>query len=337
MNVAVRLAPAFVVVLAACSSTSSSDLASDGERLAVDGAACACDLAQVCDTGGRCIARPEQNPSEVFANFEILQQVSPRDTSILGHLAAASASLNAGEPLPQDTRPKFSTDGGEDCFFEVGTNYPSSYGKGKYWPNTPGLGAGKVTFDVVGARGAIELDAIDTNNEYGWGYLHSETPAPLQEGGTVFSDFFDPAYVPAGRLVFVNLEGGPDVASHAAAGELPEAFSITTPAIESGSATAPMGADLSVAWSPAQPSAFMEIFVTMDLGGDVALLSCKVKDDGAVVIPKAAMNIFKGSIGLQLRRTTERYTKIQQRDGKVINASVLGRHARIGMFALTSG
>jgi hypothetical protein len=313
----------------------SPDLASDGERLATDGpnAVCACALDQVCDAGGACVPRPAENASEVFASFELLQQVSPLDTSLLGKLAEASASFNAGDPLPPDTRPKFSTDGGEDCFFEVGTVYPSTYGKGQYWPSTPGLAAGKISFDAAGAPGVVELDPF-SGNRYGWGYLHTHTPAALSDGTVTYSDFFDPAYVPADRMVFVNLAGGADVASHAVAGELPQAFAITAPAVEAGNATAPLGADLNVTWAPAQPSAYMEIFVTMDLGGDVALLSCKVKDDGAVVVPAAAMGVFKGEIGLQLRRTTERYTKIQQRDGKVIHASVLGRHARLGSFSL---
>jgi hypothetical protein len=336
MKLALRALPSFVVLLAACSSTGS-ELGAGSEALAAGGAdvLCACALDQVCDAGGKCVARPEQNPAEAFASFEVLNQVSLGDTSILGHLAEASSSFNAGDPLPPDTRPKFSTDGGEDCFFEVGTTYPSSYGKGQYWPSTPGLAAGKVTFDVVGAPGAIELEAFDDKN-YGWGYLHTDTPAALSDGRVTYADFFDPAYVPADRMVFVNLAGGADVTSHAIAGALPQAFSITAPAVEAGNATSPLGADLDVTWSPAQPSAYMEIFVTMDLGGDIGLLSCKVKDDGAVVVPAAAMGIFKGQIGLQLRRTTERYTKIQQKDGKIVHASVLGRHARVGTFTLTS-
>jgi hypothetical protein len=309
-----------------------------GEHLAGTNIACSCALDQLCQADGACVAPPTQNASEIFARIELLEQVSPRETNVLSHVAEAQAVFNAGDPLPKDLRHHFpTTDGGGDCAFEIGTTYPTSYGRGESWPSTPGLDAGKVSFDVSGATGPIELDPHGAGGASpGWGYLHAETPPALHDRTTTFPDFFDPAYVPSGRPMTVTLEGAADVSAVEIGGELPQAFTVTAPAVEAGNATAAAGHDLTVAWAPPQTSAYMEIFVTMDLGGELALLSCKVKDDGMAVIPATEMKPFAGSLGLQLRRTTERYTRLANASGKVVHASLLGRHARLGAFTLES-
>jgi hypothetical protein len=80
----------------------------------------------------------------------------------------------------------------------------------------------------------------------------------------------------------------------------------------------------------------MEIFVTAAAESGVALVRCKVKDDGAATLPAAALPAVPGTIGLQLRRTTERYTKVVESSGKVVHAFVSGRLARLGAVTLTS-
>jgi hypothetical protein len=320
-----------VAFLAACASSHGATGGDDVQLTGAANVACACSLAQVCAADGGCVARPKQSVFEIFARIELLEQVSPRESGVLSHVAEAQASFNAGDPPVSDpqSQPPFKTvDGGEDCVYEA------SYGQGESWPRTPGLDAGKVSFEVTGATGPIELDPSGGAMTKGWGYLHAETPPALRDRTSTFPDFFDPVFVPSGRPMMVTLEGAADVSATRIAGELPQSFTITSPAVEAGEATAAGGADLHVTWAPAQSSAFMEIFVTMDLGGDLALLSCTVQDDGSTVIPKAAMNMFSGSLGLQLRRTTERYTRFVMASGKVVNASVLGRHARLGSFTL---
>ena len=64
------------------------------------------------------------------------------------------------------------------------------------------------------------------------------------------------------------------------------------------------------------------------------LLSCKGRDDGALVVPAAAMKMFFAgqSLGLQLRRTTDRYSKVTTTGGKILHVHLMGRHARLGRF-----
>ena len=331
------------VALAAGCATHHDPADGAGAHVAGANVACSCGLDQVCAADGACVARPPQNASESFARVELLEQVSPLESNVLAHVAEAQAVFNAGDPLPKDTRTCFTTEGGgrcsdagENCFFEIGTTYPTSYGRGESWPTTPGLDAGKVSFEVSGATGPIELDPRGGEVSRGWGYTHAETPPALRDRTTTVPDFFDPVFVPSGRPMTVTFAGADDVAASRIAGELPQAFTITAPAVEAGNAIATAGQDLTVAWAPPQTSAYMEIFVTMDLGGDLALLSCRVKDDGMAVIPAAAMSSFAGSLGLQLRRTTERYTRLVGASGKVLHASLLGRHARLGAFTMKS-
>jgi hypothetical protein len=321
-------------VLAACSS-GPRDAGSGSSALQVsakDG--CACALDQICDASGSvaaCIARPVPAKGESFAQVELLSQLVPVQQNLLAKLGKATASFNAAEALPVDARQKFTTNDGEDCFFEVGSNYPSSY-NGQSWPSTPGLDAGTLTFTVDGGRSAIELDPVQYQSDTG--YFHNKSlPPALEDGSAVYPDFFDPSYLPSNHAATMHIAGGSQVAAADLGAQLPPAFAITEPAVESGTVSGVSGADLSVSWSSPEPTAYMEIFVTM-FKGDVTLLSCKVKDDGHAVIPGAAMNPFYGDVGLQLRRTTERYTRLVGRDGKVVHAFVAGRHARIGNLSL---
>jgi hypothetical protein len=332
-----KLAPSAALglsLLVACSSAPSDRDAQGSAALAAnEKESCVCALDQICDVGsGACIARPTPAAGESFTQVELLGQYIPTQTDILSKLGKASASFNAADPMPKDTRRKFTTDEGEDCFFEVGTNYPASY-EGGYWPSTPGLDAGTLTFKVTSGKSAIELDPSTYKSDTG--YFHNESlPPALEDGAAEYPDFFDPSYLPPGAPVTMQIGGSADVAAATVPGELPSAFTITEPAVESGTVSAVSGADLPVSWSPAQPSAYMEIFITM-FQGDMLLLSCKVKDDGHVVIPGAGLNPFYGDVGIQLRRTTERYSQIRQADGKVVHAFVSGRHARIGNLSMT--
>jgi hypothetical protein len=325
--------PFGVFALVACSASAPDPVTSTASELASPDTCCVCGTDLVCDAAKVCIPRPNPQSGELFARVELLQQFVPTETNLLSKLGTASASFNAADPLPKDTRTKFTTDEGEDCFFEEGSMYPSYY-NGRAWPSTPGLAAGTLTFDVAGARGRIELDPLETNGDTG--YFHNkDVPPALADGSSSFPDFFDPSYLPSGRDVTMHIAGGANIAVDRIAGVLPAAFTVTEPAIESSATvTAVSGADLPVSWSHPQASAYMEIFVTMFNGSDVNLLSCKVKDDGHAVIPGPALNIFYGDVGIQLRRTTERYTRVRQPSGEIVHVFVAGRHARIGNLSM---
>jgi hypothetical protein len=301
---------------------------------AADGARpkpCNCSPTEICDTQGKCITPPVPSPGEAVAELVLLKQVSPMDTTILKQLGKGEADLHDQEPLPKDNRPSWTSSEGEKCYFEIGTNYPYYY-DGKSWPSGPMLGAGNLTFTVAGGAGPIVLEAMNLS---GWAYFHKDTPPHLKEGATSYPDFFDAAYLPAGAAFEVKTAGGPSVGAHTlTGGELPVAFNITTPAAEAPGAQAPASGDLVVKWSPAQSSATMEIFITSAAGMDVALLSCRGRDDGSLTVPAAAMKNFAAgeTLGLQLRRTTERYTKVTTTGGKVLHVQLRGRHARLGRF-----
>lgn len=317
----------FFSILVACSSASTEPVT--GERASLTGeraATCACALEEVCSVG-QCIARPEPKEGELFAELELLRQASPMNSTITTRIGRANGSFHVREAPPVDTRPKVLTPEGEECFFEVGTSYPNWY-DGKTWPSTPGLDAGKLTFTVLGAASPIELDPLHLAS--GWAYFHGHVPPPMGEGTSVYPDFFEPSYLPFGQGVKVSLAGGQHVAAATLAAELPAEFTVTAPAIESPGASVAWDTDLAVAWSPAQSSAYMEISLGMAFGQDLAQIRCKVKDDGQAIIPRAVMQHFVGNVGIQLRRTTERHTRIEQADGKIVHAFVLGHHARIG-------
>ncbi len=294
---------------------------------------CDCKTTEVCNTAGVCVPAPVPSAGEIVGELVLLRQVSPMDTAILASLGKGEASFYAQEPLPTDTRKSYTSSGGEKCSFEIGTTYPS-YFDGKIWPAGPGLGAGNLTFTVMGVSGPIVLEAA---NYSGWSYFHKDVPPQLKEGASSYPDFFDPAYLPAGAAFEVKAAGGPDVAAATfAGGELPASFTITSPAAESPGAQAPAGKDLVIAWTPAQSSATMEVFITAAVGTDVALLTCVGRDDGSLTVPAAALANFSAgqTLGLQLRRTTDRYAKLSAAGGKVLHLHLLGRHARLGKFQL---
>jgi hypothetical protein len=294
---------------------------------------CDCKASEVCNTAGVCVPTPVPSAGEILGELVLLQQVSPMDTSILARLGKGEASFYAQEPLPTDTRKSYTNSSGEKCFFEIGTTYPS-YFDGKIWPAGKGLGAGNLTFTVTGAAGPIVLEAA---NYSGWSYFHKDVPPQLKQGASSYPDFFDPAYLPAGAAFQVQAAGGPDVAAATFnAGELPASFTISSPAAEAPGAQAPAGKDLVVTWTPAQSSATMEVFITSMVGTDVALLTCVGRDDGSLTVPTAALANFSAgqTLGLQLRRTTDRYAKLSTTGGKVLHLHLLGRLARLGKFQL---
>jgi hypothetical protein len=334
-------------LLAACSSSSQSpdygpypdnhtgyDRRTEGKRLDSTSSGCNCTAGYVCSTDGSCVPEPVIQPGEIMGEVILLKQVSPMDTTILHQLGKGEASFYAQESLPHDGRETWATGEGGTCWYEIGSTYPSWYNNTS-WPSGPGLGAGNLTFTVTGAAGPIVLEA---SNYSGWAYFHKDTPPHLTEGSTSYPDFFDPAYLPSGAAFKVDLAGGPDIAAAAVTnGVFAPDFNISIPPAEAQGAQATANADLIVQWSP--PSiggGYMEVFITSMMGDEIALLSCKIRDTGSITVPAAAMKKFYSgeSLGLQLRRTSERYAKITTTGGKILHLKVLGRHARLGRFTL---
>lgn len=293
---------------------------------------CVCGAEQVCEAATRrCLPRATGSDGDIIGEMTLLRQERIGDPSVLGKLGKAEVGFHAHEPLPVDRRPSWPTDEGERCFLERDTVYPQSYG-GTYWPQGPSLGVGDAIFDVGAAVGAILLDAWEYSG--GWGYSHGDTPPALHEGSTWFPSFFGPEHLPFGETFRARSAGGPDASALDVPGEIPRSFTIDQPAVETPNASASSTDGLVVRWSPPQPSAYMEIFVTQVIAGSFVLVSCKVKDDGAAVVPSAPMNQLFGDVGIQLRRTTERYAKIAT-PSRTLHLTVNGRVARVGRFDLT--
>ena len=300
-------------------------------------AGCKCNANEICTTDGKCIAKPQPAAGQIYGELILLRQVSPMSIDITAALAKAEVLLADWAPLPADTRTHWTTQDPEgDCAYEIDTTYPYYYDN-KSWPPGDGLGAGKITFKPQGAPapGLIEMDPFDTNP--GYFYTHGSVPPPLKEGAATYPDFFDVANIPYGARYEVDFAGGPDIgAMTITGGETAQAFTITSPEVEKTGATAPPDVPLKITWSPAQPGATMEIFITQSLGpGGVALLTCTVPDDGETTIRVPALANFLGDVGVQLRRTVERYQQTQTTGGKTMHLHVMGRHARLGKLSLT--
>jgi hypothetical protein len=299
---------------------------------------CACPEGEICNIHDKCIAKPTHQGTDVVAELVLLNQETPLGTDMLAKLGKAETSIYAHEPLPTDTRDVYTTPEGESCYFESGGSMYPHYYDGEYWPAGPGLGAGNLTFQVTGGPSSIIMETMDLGAEYGFGYYHNTVPPPLSDGTVTYADFFDVVNVPLGADFTVQAAGGPDVASASfSGGKLPEAFTITSPAVETPNATAPAGTPLTVAWSPPQPSAVMEVFITAEAGmGSLSLLSCMLTDDGSATIPAAALAQFSGysTVGLQLRRTVSRYQQAGASQGRTLHLYLIGRHARLGSFSL---
>ncbi len=75
------------------------------------------------------------------------------------------------------------------------------------------------------------------------------------------------------------------------------ALEITSPAGLAEGATISSSEDLALVWSPPQPEAVLHIAVVAIIGGQPALLRCDVEDDGATVIPAAALAPLGGNTG----------------------------------------
>jgi hypothetical protein len=294
----------------------------------IDPGNCGCALDQVCAAGGGgCIARPTPTTDEVLGELVLLEQLTPRDTGIFSALGKGEASLFFWEELPADDRPSWTTVEGERCTWEMNTLYPYRYNDAT-WPTGRGLGAGDLTFKVVGGESDVVLEEDEDNGSFA--YFHGDTPPALSDGTVTLPDFFDTEYLPAGAGFEVEAAGGSDLTAQTlAGGELPAAFTVIDPP-ENQVGQVAANVDLTVRWTPAQPAAYMEIFLTRALGFDYLLLSCKVKDDGVAVIPAAALADFTGDVGFQLRRSLERYRTTQTASGDTVHAYLIGRHARLG-------
>jgi hypothetical protein len=317
---------------------------SDGAPPALDSAldsaptsGCPCGANEICTTEGKCVATPQPKVGEVYGELILLRQVNPYIDGVLSALGKAEVLLKDWTALPQDKRQHWTTqDPGGDCAYEIDTTYPYFY-DGKNWPAGLGLGAGKITFKPQGAPppGQIELDPLDMNP--GYVYFHGDVPPPLEEGYGKHPDLFEIKYVPLGKPFEVQFAGGPDIGAMSfKGGETAQDFSITSPAVEQPGATAPANAPLKITWSPAQPGATMEVFITQNWGlGGATLLTCTVPDDGETTIRAAAMGNFLGDVGIQLRRSVMRYEQTQTAGGKVMQIHLIGRHARLGKLSLT--
>jgi hypothetical protein len=181
----------------------------------------------------------------------------------------------------------------------------------------------------------IQIEPLDL--EPGWGYLHGDIPPPLTEGDGTFTDFFAPEHIPFGAAFSVEFVGGSDIgAATFKGGQTAQAFSITEPLVETPGVTATKDADLTIRWSPAQPGATMEIFITKNYGlGGASLLTCTVDDDGETVVPAEALEAsVEGDIGVQLRRSVLHATTGSMSDGKPLHVQLIGRHARVGRLTL---
>lgn len=304
------------------------------------GQGCKCKPEEVCDSSGHCIPKPVSKPGEIVGELVLLRQVRPGGTSLMDNLGKGEAQFWDQETLPPDTRQAHATPTGETCYFEVSTIWPHSLANGAYWPTGPGRGAGTLTFRA--GAGPIELDPLDvgTPPQQSFAYFHDDVPPPLKDGALTLSDFFDVKHLPFGAQFLVEVAGGPDIGKQVFQnGEVPRTFVIDKPAVEQSEVKAPANQPLEVKWSPAQPNAVMEIFLTQDYGmGDFALLSCKVEDDGALTVPAAAMSHFgSGMVGVQLRRSVIRYQKSSALKGKVLHLYLIGRHARVAQNKVMLG
>ena len=350
------LAAALLALFAGCSSSSddnppaadgaavqqdtSQPPPADGAPPTADGApptACNCSPDQICTTDGTCIAKPQPATGQIYGELILLRQVNPYTTGVLSALGKAEVLLKDWTALPTDKRTHWTTqDPDGDCAYEIDTIYPYDY-DGKSWPDSLGQSAGKITFKPQGAPapGLIELDPLDMSPGY-W-YFHGSVPPALTEGYGKYPDFFDVANVPFGAAFEVDFGGGPDVGAMTfTGGETAQAFTVTSPAVEQPGATAPANAPLKITWSPAQPGATMEIFITQNWGvGGATLLTCTVPDDGETTIRAPALANFLGDVGIQLRRSVTRYKQSQTAGGKPMHVKLIGRHARLGKLNLS--
>lgn len=299
---------------------------------------CKCNVNQICSTEGKCVAKPQPAAGHVYGELVLLRQVNPYVTTVLAALGKGEVLLADWTPLPKDKRTHWTTqDPDGDCAYEIDTIYPYDY-EGKNWPAGVGLGAGKITFKPQGAPapGLIELDPLDMSP--GFYYFHGDIPPALKEGYGKFPDFFAPSNIPFGAPFGVAFVGGPDIgAMSITGGETAKAFAVTSPAVGKPGATAPANSPLKITWSPAQPGATMEIFITQSWGGGAgaSLLTCTVPDDGETTIRAPALGNFLGDVGIQLRRSVRRYKLTKTPKGKTMHVHLIGRHARLGKLKLT--
>lgn len=324
-----------VLVSSACSPALEPEGESQQPR--ISDASCVCTLDQICTSGGTCVARPEPAPGEAFGQLELLRQDTPRDASITGRFAKATVSFRTYSALPVDDRQKFQVTAAEECALEIGTSYPTWYDD-RSWPTGPGLGAGNVTFDVSGTGVPVALRPTERPSS-GFSYSERLSPPPLSAPGISYPGLFDSELLPPAARFEVRTAGGPHVGAASVIGELPGAFDVIEPAVDVADTTVSTANGLRVAWSPPQPSAFMEISFSKTFGSTQALVTCKLIDDGSAVIPKEALaglaTASGARVAIQFRRTTERYASVRG-ERSTAHMFVTARRALVGQAILQS-
>ncbi len=313
---------------------------SDPEDSSTQEGPCRCKANEVCDIQERCIPWPATQPGEAFAEFTLIAMHTLMESSIIANVGMGEARIYPHDPLPSDSRETFTTLSGESCWKETGTMWPDYMGDGSYWPESVGLNAGNITFQVSGAPSPIILEAIYRDEVFGWGYNHVDVPIYIEDETTVYMDYFDLANVPAGAAFEVQTEGGDDVAATTITGGiLPDDFTVTEPDVETGVPSVVLTRDVTVSWSPPQTGAFMEIWINQTIG-DAAfsgLIRCRVADDGEAIIPASGLVGFSPErVQLQLRRHVVVNKEIQTEAGDPLHVFVVGRNMRLGYFMGTA-
>jgi hypothetical protein len=297
---------------------------------------CAADTS--CGSDGQCGPIAPLAPGDITGEFILLRQLVPQMSgNIFGALGKAEAALWNYAPWPEDTRATYETEEGEPCTFEIEPKYP------ELWRPGADYLAGRVRFDVAKAPGPIQLEPLDLDDDgavvYGWGYYHDNVPPFLQDSFAELHGFFSIDFVPLGVPFSAAITGSSEFdAEIFDQGEMPAEFTITSPDVEHSTATISLLAPLHVTWTPPQPEASLDMFVTgmFHAGSHVApvLLACKVKDDGEAVVPQAVMELFQftfpNDIGVQLRRVVKRRVETHSKSGTRVVVDLVGRYARLG-------
>ena len=296
----------------------------------------------MCNADDICIDRPVLGSGQARARLVLRYYNREGDSSVTGTFGSASAIFQATETLPSDNRRRWRTSDGETCTYEHGTEYPERLANDQIWPNTLGEDAGKVTVAIAGSSVPIELKGMDHGSvagfNLGWRYGPGSTPPPLKHSSSVYIDKFDPKYLPFGASFSVQIDGGQHVGARTLTGStLPYAFGITSP-LPDKLAKTPLGEDgLRVSWTPAQPSARMDVLLyewqyTPD--ANIGLVRCRVRDDGEVIVPKEAIDKLGDSISVELNRDIVRYHQATTLDGRPLHIYLIGRHTQTRLARL---
>lgn len=297
-----------------------------------------------------CDAAPGSNPDAspggggVAANnsraqasvFTLIRQIEIGGTSISADAAKAEAALHRSEMLPQDTRQKFATADGEPCYQDA-YNYPSSIGNEDLWPVGAGLDAGAVSFNVAGSPSAIVLEGLDLGPDYGTFYAHGETPPPLRDGSTVYSDFFESTYAPEGGEVLLSLAGGTDAGPQNLS---PSIHVPTSPVLKGGLEDTGLGSvsvgpdGLRIQWETTSQEG-TDIEVAVSSFDPFLSVRCRLEDDGAATLPLAALEpVLFTDAGLYISRRIKGSVSVITMD-QPVTADVIARSDRFRRISLT--